>query len=120
MLLVSLPSLRVFLSLCCSLKTGVESEPARPDAPEIVASFGEMRDCRWVSAGENARPGDAVTRGQTLGLTGASGLAGGDHLHFTTLVGGYAVNPIEWWDGHWIKDRIALKLGDILPFVDVK
>ena len=64
----------------------------------------------------NVKEGDAVTRGQTIGLTGATGLAGGDHLHFTTLVGGYAVNPIEWWDGHWIKDRIQLKLGAALPF----
>lgn len=85
----------------------------------IDHGFGLMTLYAHLSA-IHVKAGDAVTRGQTLGLTGASGLAGGDHLHFTTLVGGYAVNPIEWWDGHWIKDRIALKLGDVLPFVDVK
>ena len=53
--------------------------PAPPDAPEIVASFGEMRDCRWVSAGENARPGDAVTRGQRLQLSSGSAV-----LRFTS------------------------------------
>ena len=58
----------------------------------------------------------AVTRGQTIGLTGATGMAGGDHLHFTTLLHGRAVNPIEWWDGHWIADRLKLKLGDALPW----
>jgi len=57
-----------------------------------------------------------VTRGQTIGLTGATGMAGGDHLHFTTLLHGRAVNPIEWWDGHWIADRLKLKLGDALPW----
>jgi murein DD-endopeptidase MepM/ murein hydrolase activator NlpD len=60
--------------------------------------------------------GDAVIRGQTVGNTGATGLAGGDHLHFTTLLHGQAVNPIEWWDGHWIADRLKLKLGDAMPW----
>ncbi len=63
-----------------------------------------------------AKEGDPIRRGETLGLTGATGLAGGDHLHFTTMVGGRPVNPIEWWDGHWIQDRIKLKLGDALAF----
>jgi murein DD-endopeptidase MepM/ murein hydrolase activator NlpD len=39
-----------------------------------------------------------------------TGLAGGDHLHFTMLVAGRPVNPIEWWDPHWIADRIDRKL----------
>ncbi len=79
--------------------------------------FGLMTLYAHMSA-LNVKAGDVVTRGQILGLTGATGLAGGDHLHFTTLVGGYAVNPIEWWDSHWIKDRVKLKLGDALPFAD--
>ena len=39
-----------------------------------------------------------------------TGLAGGDHLHFTMLVNGQMVNPVEWWDPHWIQDRILRKL----------
>ncbi len=35
---------------------------------------------------------------------------GGDHLHFTMLVNGNMVNPVEWWDQHWIQDRILRKL----------
>ncbi|MFP3941134.1 MAG: M23 family metallopeptidase [Thermoanaerobaculia bacterium] len=61
-------------------------------------------------------PGEVVERGQTLGRTGETGLAGGDHLHFTTLVGGMPVNPVEWWDERWIADRVAPKLGDALPY----
>ncbi len=64
--------------------------------------------------------GAAVTRGQIIGKTGATGLAGGDHLHFTTLLHGRAVNPIEWWDGHWIADRLKLKLGEAMPFLPAK
>jgi murein DD-endopeptidase MepM/ murein hydrolase activator NlpD len=60
--------------------------------------------------------GQQVERGQTVGRTGATGLAGGDHLHFTMLLQGLAVNPREWWDGHWIRDRLKLKLGAALPF----
>lgn len=60
--------------------------------------------------------GDTVTRGQTIGRTGTTGLAAGDHLHFTTLLQGLPVDPKEWWDGHWIRDRLKTKLGAALPY----
>ena len=59
--------------------------------------------------------GATVTRGETLGRSGDTGLAGGDHLHFTLLLAGLPVTPVEWWDAHWIHDRIARKLGAALP-----
>lgn len=55
--------------------------------------------------------GQRVERGQTLGRTGATGLAGGDHLHFTMMIRGEPVTPVEWWDAAWIRDRVAAKLG---------
>jgi hypothetical protein len=27
------------------------------------------------------------------------------------LLHGRAVTPVEWWDGHWIEDRIGRKLA---------
>jgi murein DD-endopeptidase MepM/ murein hydrolase activator NlpD len=56
--------------------------------------------------------GDAVVRGQAIGRTGVTGLAGGDHLHFGLFLAGHAVDPRQWWDGRWIAHRIAAKLGD--------
>jgi murein DD-endopeptidase MepM/ murein hydrolase activator NlpD len=56
-------------------------------------------------------PGQKVARGDVIGQTGETGLAGGDHLHFAMILDGLPVNPVEWWDGHWITDRIARKLG---------
>ena len=56
--------------------------------------------------------GDTVTKGQALGQSGMTGLAGGDHLHFTMLVNGRPVNPVEWWDPHWIQDRVERKLSE--------
>jgi murein DD-endopeptidase MepM/ murein hydrolase activator NlpD len=56
--------------------------------------------------------GDKVTRGQQIGRSDSTGLAGGDHLHFTQLVGGRMVNPVEWWDPHWIADRVERKLRE--------
>jgi hypothetical protein len=56
------------------------------------------------------KEGDQVKRDQEIGRSGQTGLAGGDHLHLTMLLDGIPVNPIEWWDPHWIHDRIEAKL----------
>ena len=56
--------------------------------------------------------GQMVEKEQELGKSGMTGLAGGDHLHFTMLVNGQMVNPVEWWDAHWIQDRILRKLRE--------
>ena len=58
----------------------------------------------------DVKPGDMVEKEQQLGRSGMTGMAGGDHLHFTMLVNGQMVNPVEWWDSHWIEDRILRKL----------
>jgi len=58
------------------------------------------------------KPGDRVDKDQVLGRSGQSGLAGGDHLHFTMIIGGQMVSPMEWWDAHWIEDRILRKLRE--------
>jgi murein DD-endopeptidase MepM/ murein hydrolase activator NlpD len=56
------------------------------------------------------KEGDVVKRGQEMGKSGSTGLAGGDHLHFSMQVDGVQVNPIEWWDEHWIKDHIFSRI----------
>ena len=56
----------------------------------------------------NTSVGKNVAKGEKLGNSGMSGLAGGDHLHFSIIVGGQFVNPQEWWDPHWIKDNINI------------
>jgi len=53
---------------------------------------------------------EMVERGQSIGRTGATGLAGGDHLHFAILVGGTYVDPLEWWDPRWIKSHVDARL----------
>ena len=58
----------------------------------------------------DVKPGQVVEKEATLGRSGMTGLAGGDHLHFTMLVNGKMVNPVEWWDSHWVEDRILRKL----------
>jgi murein DD-endopeptidase MepM/ murein hydrolase activator NlpD len=56
--------------------------------------------------------GASVEKGQEVGRSGITGLAGGDHLHFTMLVNGRMVNPIEWWDPKWFEDRVLRKLRE--------
>ena len=60
----------------------------------------------------DVKVGDPVTRGQVVGRSDSTGLAGGDHLHFTLLVGGRMVTPVEWWDPHWMTDRVERKLKE--------
>ncbi len=64
--------------------------------------------------------GDSVEAGQPVGRSGQTGLASGDHLHFSILVRGQHVDPIEWWDPRWVRLRIQEPLaeagrGDSLP-----
>ena len=60
----------------------------------------------------SVKPGAQVEKGQEIGRTGATGLAGGDHLHFTMLLNGTPVNPVEWWDAHWLQDRVFRKIAE--------
>ncbi|MDM8516941.1 M23 family metallopeptidase, partial [Desulfobacterales bacterium HSG16] len=55
--------------------------------------------------------GQMVKKEEIIGTTGTSGLAGGDHLHFGMIVHNTFVNPVEWWDGKWIKNNITEKIN---------
>jgi murein DD-endopeptidase MepM/ murein hydrolase activator NlpD len=55
--------------------------------------------------------GDMIQKEQQIGVSGSTGMAFGDHVHFSMLIAGYQVDPKEWWDEHWIHDRILSKIG---------
>jgi hypothetical protein len=59
----------------------------------------------------SVKPGETVQQGQLLGHSDSTGMATGDHLHFSMLLNGDQVDPKEWWDPHWIHDRIESKLA---------
>ena len=50
--------------------------------------------------------GDMVKRQQVMGLSGMTGMAGGDHIHFAMQLDGVQIDPKEWWDPHWIHDHV--------------
>jgi murein DD-endopeptidase MepM/ murein hydrolase activator NlpD len=102
--------------------------------PVVAANAGKVLSASWLGIFGNCviidhgmgvaslyghlssfdvKVGDSVTRGQTIARSGMTGLASGDHLHFTMLVSGHPVNPVEWWDSHWIEDRVERKLHDL-------
>ena len=58
----------------------------------------------------NVHEGDMVKRGQVMGTSGQTGMAGGDHIHFAMQLDGVQIDPKEWWDSHWIKDHVAKRV----------
>ncbi len=62
----------------------------------------------------NVRKDQMVPKGEIIGRTGVTGLAGGDHLHFGMLVHNTFVNPVEWWDASWIKNNISDKIDELV------
>ena len=62
--------------------------------------------------------GKAVAQGQSLGRSGTTGLAGGDHLHFAMLLSGIFIDPLEWFDKRWINEHLEAKLAPLPPEVE--
>lgn len=60
--------------------------------------------------------GDMVKRSQVMGLSGMTGMAGGDHIHFAMQLDGVQIDAKEWWDPHWIQDHVAKRV-DLTGFV---
>lgn len=58
----------------------------------------------------DVKEGDTVTRGQVMGLSGQTGMAGGDHIHFSMQLDGVQIDPKSFWDSHWIQDHIARRV----------
>ena len=54
--------------------------------------------------------GQTVEMNAELGRSGQTGLAGGDHLHFTMVLHGEFVTPVDWWSAQWVEDRVMRKL----------
>jgi murein DD-endopeptidase MepM/ murein hydrolase activator NlpD len=69
----------------------------------LQSIYGHLREI-------DVKPGDMVKKGQKMGIAGQTGLAGGVHVHFSMQIDGVQINPREWWDEHWIKDRVMSKL----------
>ncbi len=62
--------------------------------------------------------GDLVKAGEVVAKTGATGLALGDHLHFSTMVHGIFVRPAEWMDSKWIKANIIDVIESAKQMID--
>ncbi|MGB6450365.1 MAG: M23 family metallopeptidase [Steroidobacteraceae bacterium] len=72
-------------------------------------------------ASVEVKVGQMVDKGTEIGREGETGLAGGYHVHFTMLLNGNAITPIDWWSPKWVQDRILRKLeaaGAPAPAVD--
>ncbi len=70
----------------------------------LMTLYGHMNDFA-------VQVGQSVVKGQTLGHSDSTGLALGDHVHFSVLVDGIMVNPLEWWDPRWLQAHLWRKLA---------
>ncbi|MEE9279591.1 MAG: M23 family metallopeptidase [Myxococcota bacterium] len=68
----------------------------------LFSMYGHLSDF-------SVEPGAVVSRGDEIGHTGTTGLAGGDHLHYAMLVNGVFVDPLEWFDERWIQEHVEAK-----------
>ena len=69
----------------------------------VFSLYGHMSDM-------SVTVGQEVQKGDTLGHTGTTGWAAGDHLHFSMLVHDIFVDPVEWFDASWIANNVTSKL----------
>ena len=61
----------------------------------------------------SAKPGSNIQKGDVIGRTGTTGLAAGDHLHFSIYVQGVPVRPLEWWDPKWLNNHIINRIDKV-------
>lgn len=54
----------------------------------------------------NISVGDVFVKEKNIANTGTTGLALGDHLHFSIIVQGIEVRPEEWMDQKWMKENV--------------
>jgi len=64
------------------------------------------------------RKGDIVRAWQVVAKSGATGLALGDHLHFSILIQGIFVRPAEWMDSKWMKANITDIIENAKKMID--
>jgi murein DD-endopeptidase MepM/ murein hydrolase activator NlpD len=114
---------QVHLGFDLSVTRNIDVEAANAGNVVFADNLGIYGNCVVVDHGYGlqsiyahlseigVKPGDAVSKGHSLGKSGSTGLAGGDHLHFSMQVDGVQINPVEWWDSHWIQDRVLSKLA---------
>jgi hypothetical protein len=72
----------------------------------VLTVYGHM-------SGFTVKVGDRVARGQEIGRSGMTGLAGGDHLHLGLMVSGAFVDPVEWSFQNWMDRTVKPVLATL-------
>jgi murein DD-endopeptidase MepM/ murein hydrolase activator NlpD len=126
---------------------------ARPGTPVVAASYGEVIHAGWQSSWgrlvvlrhsngietryahlqtiKDISVGDSVSKGDTIGAVGTSGLSTGPHLHFEIYQRGLAMNPASFSpdkytrtalapaDAHWLAQYHTLETASLsrLPVI---
>jgi murein DD-endopeptidase MepM/ murein hydrolase activator NlpD len=65
----------------------------------IIAHQGSLITWYAHQSAQFVSPGQAVSRGQTIGQVGATGFVTGPHLHFEIHLHGIPYDPLGWFGG---------------------
>ncbi len=65
-----------------------------------------------------AYKGNKVQKGDIIAKTGQTGLAMGDHLHFSIIIQGVFARPNEWLSQEWIDNNIIAILDNAKYLID--
>ena len=77
----------------------------------IVIDHGYAIQSLYAHLSEiTVKGGQMVKKDEIIARTGTSGLASGDHLHFSIQVDGIPVDPKQWWDANWYTSNIESRL----------
>lgn len=86
-------------------QNGYTIEIRHGDLGGIVTEYAHMKKGSF-----KVGVGDRVYPGKPIGEVGSTGVATGNHLHFSVWLDGHTINPLTWMKSHQVRPYKAYKM----------